>query len=44
MIDGKNLVEKLLVYGAENLHLSVDDVEFCACFVSAIKTRLFREA
>ena len=28
MIDGKNLVEKLLVYGAENLHLSVDDVEF----------------
>ena len=28
MIDGKNLVEKLLVYGAENLHLSVDDAEF----------------
>ncbi|HBK01634.1 MAG TPA: hypothetical protein DDY77_01195 [Clostridiales bacterium] len=27
MIDGKNLVEKLLVYGAENLHMSADDAE-----------------
>ena len=27
MIDGKNLVEKLLVYGEENLHMSLDDAE-----------------